>query len=91
MNVSTFTRREKYKYILGLSALTAVLVLTRTFPLYLFAAVPGAVAALLIVRMRLLKKLTKNRIMQVAFAALIEPIQEYRYHNAGRDENGHPI
>lgn len=91
MNVSTFTRKEKYKYILGLSALTAVLVFTRTFPFYLFAAIPAAVAVLLIFRRKLLKKLTKSRIMQVAYAELIEPITQERTKIVGRDDNGRPI
>ncbi len=91
MNVSTFTRKEKYKYILGLSALTAVLVFTRTFPFYLFAAIPAAVVALLVLRRKLLRKLTKSRIMQVAYAELIEPITQERTRITGRDDNGRPI
>lgn len=91
MNVSTFTRKQKYKYILGLFALTALLLFTRTFPFFLFAAIPATVATLLMMRRKLLRKLTQSRIMQVAYAELIEPITQERTRTVGRDDNGRPI
>jgi hypothetical protein len=91
MNVSTFTRKQKFGYIAGLLGLTALLLFTRTFPLVLFAAIPASIAVLLIMRRKLLRKLTKSRIMQVAYAELIEPITQERTRITGRDDNGRPI
>jgi hypothetical protein len=91
MNVSTFTRKQKFGYILGLLGLTALLLFTRTFPFILLAAIPATVAALLIMRRKLLRKLTKSRIMQVAYAELIEPITQERTRIVGTDDNGRPI
>ena len=91
MNVSTFTRKQKFGYILGLLALTTLLLFTRTFPFILLAAIPATVAALLIMRRKLLRKLTKSRIMQVAYAELIEPITQERTRIVGTDDNGRPI
>lgn len=42
-------------------------------------------------RQKLLRKLTKSRIMQVAYAWLIEPITQERTRTTGRDDNGRPI
>jgi hypothetical protein len=91
MNVSIFTRRQKFGYIAGLLGLTALLLFTRTFPLVLFAAIPASIAVLLIMRRKLLRKLTKSRIMQVAYAELIEPITRERTRIVGTDDNGRPI
>jgi energy-coupling factor transporter ATP-binding protein EcfA2 len=91
MNVSTFTRKQKFGYIAGLLGLTALLLFTRTFPFILLAAIPASIATLLIMRRKLLRKLTKSRIMQVAYAELIEPITQERTRIVGRDDNGRPI
>jgi hypothetical protein len=91
MNVSTFTKGEKFKIIAVLVAVTILLIYSRKLNLILVSFVPAAAAALLIMRTRILRRFAHMPIRQVAYAALMEPIQEYRYYNAGRDEDGRLI
>lgn len=91
MNVSTFTKGEKFKIVAVLVAVTVLLIYSRKLNLILVSVVPAAVAALLIMRTRILRRFAHMPIRQVAYADLMEPIQEYRYYNAGRDEDGRLI
>ena len=91
MRVSTFERQEKYKLIALLCVFAFLLLLTRRFPLVLFAVFPAVGAGALIMRGRLQRKFARTPIRQLAYVSLMEPV--YRYYNArvGEDESGHAI
>ena len=91
MRVSTFERQEKYKLIALLCVFAFLLLLTRRFPLFLFAVFPAVGAGALIMRGRLQRRFARTPIRQVAYVSLMEPV--YRYYNArvGEDESGHAI
>ena len=74
MNVSTFTKGEKHKIIAVLVIVTLLLVYSRRLDLVLIAIVPALVAALLVMRTRILRRFAKTPIRQVAFADLMEPV-----------------
>lgn len=86
MNVSTFTKKEKYEYITGLVFLTFLLVYSRRFPLFLFAIFPALGAALFIMRTRILRRFAKTPVRQVAYADLMEPV--YRTEQVRDGETG---
>ncbi|MDV3277594.1 MAG: hypothetical protein LYZ69_03905 [Nitrososphaerales archaeon] len=91
MNVSTFTKWQRYKLIAILASFTFLLLYTRRFPLDLFAVFPAIGAAILIMRTRILRHFAKTPIRQVAYVSLIEPVYHYYTVNVGEDENGRPI
>ncbi len=91
MNVSTFTRGDRYKLIALLTFFTVLLVATRKFPLVLIATVPAAVVAFLVMRTRILKRFARTPIRQVAYVSLTEPVYHYYNANVGEDEDGRPI
>ncbi len=84
MNVSTFTKKTKHEIIGFLILIASLLVYSRKPALILVAFVPIALAALLIMRTRILKKFARTPIRQVPFADLLEPITEYRQSSSGR-------
>lgn len=91
MNVSTFTKGEKYKLVAILSFFTFLLLFTRRLPFVAIAAIPALGVALLIMRGRLLRRFARTPVRQVAYVSLIEPIYDYYTAKVGEDENGRPI
>lgn len=91
MNVSTFTRKKRYEYAVGLAVLTFVLLYSRRFPFDVIAIATAVGAALFAVRTRVLRHFAKTPIRQVAYVSLIEPIYNRYTVNVGADEDGNPI
>jgi hypothetical protein len=91
MNVSTFTKGEKYELIAFLGFFTFLLLFTRRFPLVAFAALPALGVALLIMRGRLLRHFAKTPVRQISYVSLIEPIYDHYTATVGHDEDGNPI
>jgi hypothetical protein len=83
MNVSTFTKKTKHEIIAFLILIAFLLVYSRKPALVVIAIVPIALAALLIIRTSILRKFARTPIRQVAFADLMEPIEEYRQSSSG--------
>ena len=91
MNVSTFTKWDKYKLIALCTFFAVVLVSTRKLPLVLIATVPAVAVALLVMRTRILRHFAKTPIRQVAYVSLSEPVYTYYSANVGEDEDGRPM
>jgi Cdc6-like AAA superfamily ATPase len=91
MNVSTFTKGEKYELIAFLGFVTFLLLFTRRFPLVAFAALPALGVALLIMRGRLLRHFAETPVKQISYVSLIEPIYDQYTATVGHDEDGNPI
>jgi len=91
MNVSTFTKRDKYEFIALCAFFTVLLVFTRKLPLILIGAVPAAVVVFLVMRTRILRRFARTPIRQVAYVSLTEPVYHYYSASVGQDEDGRPI
>ncbi len=83
MNVSTFTKKTKHEIVAFLILIAFLLVYSRKPALVVIAIVPIALAALLIMRTSILRRFARTPIRQVAFADLMEPIEEYRRSSSG--------
>ncbi len=84
MNVSTFTKKTKHEIVAFLILIAFLLVYSRKPTLVVVAMVPITLAALLIMRTSMLRRLAHTPIRQVAFADLLEPIIEYRQSASGK-------
>ena len=91
MNVSTFTKGEKYELIGVLGLFTSLLLLTRRFPLVAIATLPALGVALLVMRGRLLRHFAKTPVKQISYVSLTEPIYDHYTDTVGYDEDGRPI
>lgn len=91
MNVSTFTKGEKYELIGVLGLFTFLLLFTRRFPLVAIAALPALGVALLIMRGRLLRHFAKTPVKQISYVSLIEPIYDHYTATVGYDDDNRPI
>jgi hypothetical protein len=91
MNVSTFTKGEKYELTAVLGLFTFLLLFTRRFPLVAIAALPALGIALLVMRGRLLRHFAKTPVRQISYVSLTEPIYDHYTATIGHDEDGNPI
>lgn len=91
MNVSTFTRGEKYELIGVLGFFTFLLLFTRRFPLVAIAVLPALGVALLVMRGRLLRHFAKTPVKQTSYVSLTEPIYDHYTITVGHGEDGSPI
>jgi hypothetical protein len=91
MNVSTFTKWDKYRLIALCTFFAVVLASTRKLPLILIATVPAVAVALLVMRTRILRHFARSPIRQVAYVSLTEPVYHYYSANVGEDEDGRPM
>ncbi|MDG6909642.1 MAG: ATP-binding protein [Nitrososphaerota archaeon] len=91
MNVSTFTKGEKYKLIVILGLFTFLLLFTRRLPFVAFAVFPALGITLLVMRGRLSRRSAKTPVRQVSYVSLVEPIYDHYTATVGRDEDGNPI
>ena len=78
MNVSTFTKKTKHEIVGFLVLIAGILVYSRRPVLVAIAIIPICIAALLMMRTRILRRFARTPIRQVAFADLLEPVVEYR-------------
>jgi|GEM_PF-3147770 hypothetical protein len=83
MNVSTFTKKTKHEIVAFLILIAFLLVYSQKPTLVVIAVVLIALAALLIMRTSILRKFARTPIRQVAFADLMEPVEEYRRSSSG--------
>lgn len=91
MNVSTFTKAEKYKFILLFGFFTFLLLLPRRFPFVAMAVFPALGVILLVMRGRLLRRFARTKVKQVSYVSLTEPIIRDREVTVGEDDFGRPI
>ncbi len=91
MNVSTFTKWDRFKFVALFTFFALLLAYTRKFPLDVIALAPAAVVVFLVMRTRIQKHFAKTPIRQVAYVSLTEPVYDYYTANVGEDENGRPI
>ena len=91
MNVSTFTKREKYELIGVLGFFTFLLLLTRRFPFVAIAALPALGVVLLVMRGRVLRHFAKTPVKQTSYVSLTEPIYDHYTATVGYDDDNRPI
>jgi hypothetical protein len=91
MNVSTFTKRERYGFVVLLGFFAFLLFFTRSPPLVAIGMVLAAGSVLLMLRGRLSRRSAKTPVRQVSYVSLTEPIYDHYTATVGHDEDGNPI
>jgi hypothetical protein len=92
MRPSTYTGRDKYKWIAILTAVTILTaMLNRHSPLVLLSIFPALGVSLLVMRTRIQRHFARTPVRQVAYVSLFEPIYRDYQEQVGEDEDGRPI
>lgn len=92
MRPSTYTGRDKYKWVVILTAVTILTAMLNSHsPLVLFSIFPTLGVSLLLMRTRIQRHLARTSVRQVAYVSLFEPIYRDYQEQVGEDEDGRPI